>query len=92
VWSRSGSTLFFRTLTSVTSAELGGSPLRVLRRDSLFADTFLRTRDVGRNWDVFPDGKEFVMIRLPQAAAPSTFVVLNWQQLRVSRAGSVAER
>jgi len=38
------------------------------------------------------DGKEFVMIRLPQTAAPSTFVVLNWQQLRVSRAGSVAER
>jgi serine/threonine-protein kinase len=90
LWSRSGSTLFYRAAASVMSAEIGGSPLRVTRRDSLFVDPFTRSRAVGRNWDVFPDGKEFLMIRPPQSTTTGVFVVLNWAQLKVSQSGGRA--
>ena len=90
LWSRSGTTLFYRAAASVMSAEIGGSPLRVTRRDSLFADPFTRVRGIGRNWDVFPDGKEFLMVRPPQSTTTGVFVVLNWQQLKVSPAGGAA--
>jgi len=93
LWSRSGTTLFYRTAASVMSADIGVSPLRVIRRDSLFADAFTRTRAVGRNWDVFPDGKEFLMIRPQQSTTTGVFVVLNWLQLKMSVAGgAVPER
>ena len=87
LWSRTGSTLFYRAPGSVRSAEIGGSPLRVTRRDSLFADVFERTRTVGRNWDVFPDGKEFLIVRRLQGTTTGVFVVLNWPQLKMSQAG-----
>ena len=90
LWSRSGTTLFYRAAASVMSAEIGGSPLRVTRRDSLFADPFTRVRGSGRNWDVFPDGKEFLMVRRPQSTATGVFVVLNWPQLKVSQPGGRA--
>jgi len=92
LWSRSGSTVFFRTTGSVASAELSGSPLRVVRRDSLFADPFIRARQTGRNWDVFPDDKTFLMLRQPQKAQTNGFVVINWQQLSVSHRGDAPER
>jgi hypothetical protein len=93
LWSRSGTTLFYRGPTGVMSAEIGGSPLRVGRRDSLFADPFTHARVVGRNWDVFPDGQEFLMVRTPQSTTTGLFVVLNWPQLKVSAAGgATAER
>jgi Tol biopolymer transport system component len=91
LWSRSGTTLFYRAPGTAMSADIGGSPLRVTRRDSLFADVFGRTRPPGRDWDVFPDGKEFLMIRRPQSAITGIFVVLNWPQLKVMPAGE-AER
>jgi serine/threonine-protein kinase len=85
LWSRSGTTLFYRTPGGrVMSAEIGGSPLRVTRRDSLFADLFLRASPAGRQWDVFPDGKEFLMVRLLDGETNGVFVVLNWPQLKVS--------
>jgi serine/threonine-protein kinase len=87
LWSRSGTTLFYRAAASVMSAEIGGSPLRVIRRDSLFADPFTRSRGAGRNWDVFPDGKEFLMVRPPQSTTTGVFVVLNWPQLKLSQPG-----
>ena len=90
LWSRSGTTLFYRGTAAIMSAEIGGSPLRVTRRDSLFADPFTRVRTVGRNWDVFPDGKEFLMVRPPQSTTTGVFVVLNWPQLKVSAAGGAA--
>ena len=81
-----------RTTGSVASAELSGSPLRVVRRDSLFADPFIRARQTGRNWDVFPDDKTFLMLRQPQKAQTNGFVVINWQQLSVSHRGDAPER
>jgi serine/threonine-protein kinase len=89
LWSRSGTTLFYRTPGGrVMSAEIGGSPLRVTRRDSLFADLFLRAGTVGRQWDAFPDGKEFLMVRLLDSETNGVFVVLNWPQLKVSPLGA----
>ena len=90
LWSRSGATLFYRAEASVMSAEIGGSPLHVTGRDSLFADPFIRTRSIGRNWDVFPDGKEFLMVRTQQNTTTGVFVVLNWPQLKVLSAGGAA--
>jgi hypothetical protein len=39
---------------------------------------------------VFPDGKEFLMIRPPQSTTTGVFVVLNWAQLKVSQSGGRA--
>jgi len=91
LWSRSGTTVFYRGTGAVLSAEIGGSPLHVTRRDSLFVDTFARVRTIGRNWDVFPDGKEFLMVRQQQNTTTGVFVVLNWPQLKVSAAGGAAQ-
>lgn len=40
IWAKRGSTLYYRGPTHAMAAEIGRSPLRVLRRDSLFADVF----------------------------------------------------
>jgi hypothetical protein len=70
------------------SADIAGSPLRVTRRDSLFADLFARGSPRGRSWDVFPDGKEFLMLRRQMRAA-DIFVMLNWRpQLKLSPSGA----
>jgi serine/threonine-protein kinase len=90
IWSRSGSTVFYRGAASVMSAELGGSPLRVTRRDSLFVDSYMRVRNVGRYWDLFPDGKEFLMVRRPDnSTTGGVFVVLNWPQRRASPSAAI---
>jgi hypothetical protein len=93
LWSHSGTTVFYRAAGSVMSAEIGGSSLRVIRRDSLFADPFTHMRGAGRDWDVFPDGKEFLMVRPPQSTTTGVFIVLNWPQLKMTQPGArVPER
>ena len=93
VWSRSGTTLFYRTAGSLMAAEISTSPLGVTKRDSLFVDSFERTRTVTRNWDVFPDGKEFLMVQRRQGTTTGIFVELNWPQRKVSQpGGGVPER
>jgi hypothetical protein len=68
------------------AAEIGGSPPRVTRRDSLFVDQFVvnNLRAVDRNWDVFPNGKEFLMVRRVENETTRAFAVFNWPQLKVS--------
>ena len=58
---------------------------------SFFVDGY--ARDAGsssQNWDVFPGGKEFLMVRqeTTQAAVPQ--MVLNWQQLMSRARGAAA--
>jgi hypothetical protein len=80
VWDSNG-TLFYRTGQWILSASIGGSPLRVLRRDSLFADKYALSRN-SRTWDVFPSGREFLFLRTPPVTAMTEImVVLNWQQM-----------
>jgi hypothetical protein len=50
-------------------------------------------RVTGQNWDVFPDGKEFLMIRQPSSVATSGFVIVNWPHLRAATVnGGIEER
>ena len=91
VWSRTGSTLYYRGLSRIMSAELAGPPLSVVRRDSLFVDDFLREFGGGRpQWDVFPNGKQFVMVRSQQSSTDGGYVVLNWPQLKAAKGGAGA--
>jgi eukaryotic-like serine/threonine-protein kinase len=95
-WSWDGKTLFYRTgrnriglqattpiggrLMAATMAER--PELAVTRRDSLFADIYVRGRNHAA-YDVFPDGR-FVMLRPSTARGTgrgTMFVVVNWPQL-----------
>jgi Tol biopolymer transport system component len=87
LWSPDGRTLYYRGPTRIMSAQVGGAPLRVVARDSLFADDF-STAQSSRAWDIFPDGRSFLFTRGPVRAQISEItVVLNWPQL-LSRAAA----
>ncbi|MCX5756103.1 MAG: protein kinase [Gemmatimonadetes bacterium] len=94
VWSRTGATLYYRGPSRIMSAEIAGPPLSVGRRDSLFVDEWVREPAGGtRQWDVFPNGKQFVMVRSPQSSTDGAYVVLNWPQLKAAKGGGgVPER
>jgi Tol biopolymer transport system component len=80
VWG-SEQTLFYRAGGRIHMATLGGSPLQVTQRDSLFVDEY-RTSRTGRIWDVFPGAREFLLLKSPSAREDSeVFVVLHWQQM-----------
>jgi hypothetical protein len=88
IWSNAGRTLFYRGPAWVMRAELGGSPLQVLRRDSLFLDSFSKDpRATHLNWDVFPGDREFLMLEAAGGTGDNLFAVVNWPQLRTIRGG-----
>jgi Tol biopolymer transport system component len=62
-WSSDGRNLFYRSRGWIWRARIdtGATPL-VVRRDSLFPDTFA-TMGNATNYDVFPGGKSLLMIR-----------------------------
>jgi hypothetical protein len=88
-WSHEGSTLFYLGPTKMMLAEIGESPLRVTRRDSLFSYPYLRVTRTGRNWDVFPGAKEFITVQSVSGARSSVLMLINWQQL-LATAGAPA--
>lgn len=91
VWSRTGATLYYRGPSRIMSTEIAGPPLSVGRRDSLFVDEWVREPGGGtRQWDVFPNGKQFVMVRSPQSSTDGAYVVLNWPQLKAAKGGAGA--
>lgn len=75
----SAATLFYRGSAYMMRAELNtNGELRVTRRDTLFRDVYKRRNVV--NYDIFPGGRELLMIRL----GPTTLheaIVLNWPEL-----------
>ena len=80
VWSREGNELFYRMPRRLMSASIGRGPrLSVTRRDSLFLDRYVRSNSVP-NYDVFPGGREFLMVRPNQSdpGIPPLTVRLNW--------------
>ena len=90
VWAPSGRELFYRGAGMFMSARLAdGARLEIARRDSLFRDIYLTG---WTNYDVFPDGKEFVMLRNANAAqaaqqrAIPLIVVVNWTALSKTQA------
>ena len=79
-WSRDGRRLFFRGDRRMHAATLATRPaLAVTGRATLFTEAFDGDMPMPhRNYDVAPDGREFVMIAAVPDARPETVVVLGW--------------
>ena len=78
-WGPNGHELFYRTKRSFMVGHLSlGRDATLIRRDSLFEDSFVRGGH--RQYDVFPGGQEFVMLR-SVAAAAEIGLVINWRAL-----------
>jgi len=76
VWARNGRELFYRDATSLVAATVQTSPaFTVTARRALFADPYVRSST--RNYDVFPDGEHFVMLK-PSDEPRQFIVVTNW--------------
>ncbi len=84
VWSRDDKALYYRGSGHVMMASIAeGSPPRVTRRDTLFADDKYQSYSGFPSYDVFPDGR-LLMIRSPASTdegTTSAVVVLNWQRM-----------
>jgi len=82
LWSPSGDRLYYRSENgrSVFAVDaLGGDPLRFGREELLFEGNFAPGIRWGRNWDIHPDGKRFLMLPLESAQSPGEIrVVVNW--------------
>jgi Tol biopolymer transport system component len=92
VWSPDGRELFYRGPDYMMSATLAGAPsLVVTRRDLLFraAGTYMRG-PAATNYDVFPGGQEFLMLRPTETAVTSSplIVKMNWHVRPGSRTDS----
>ena len=86
LWSPQSGTLFYRSAERlVIAARLQMAPLRVERWDTLFVDR-LKQGLSRRNWSVFPNGKEFLMIGGSKSTA-GTKAVVNWPQLPALKRG-----
>jgi serine/threonine-protein kinase len=84
VWAQSGQEIFYvspnNKLMSVPVKALG-TDLEFGKPSELFDVTPYFFGGVGRNYDVFPDGKRFVMVKNPVSASgggPRINVVINW--------------
>jgi eukaryotic-like serine/threonine-protein kinase len=83
VWSADGHYLYYRAPGYMMRATIGRGSLRVTRRDTLFRDDFAQHNTT--NYDVFPDGKELLMIRQSPTRVHAG-VILNWPELLRQRA------
>jgi eukaryotic-like serine/threonine-protein kinase len=81
LWSPDGATLFYRGPTRLMSATIAERPqLGVVKRDSLFVDVYDRAPN-HQNFDIFPNGREFLMLRSGSSRADiSVVAVINWQR------------
>ena len=78
-WSADGKTLFYRGPRYIASATITESPqFAVVKRDSLFVDDY--DRSPGPGWDVFPNGREFLMLK-GRVQPRRIYVIVNWRQL-----------
>jgi dipeptidyl aminopeptidase/acylaminoacyl peptidase len=80
IWAADGRELFYRAPGHLMSAVITERPLPdVVRRDTLFADPYVRSAERA-NYDVFPNGTEFVFVRSAGTEKTSMFVVTNWAE------------
>ncbi len=82
-WSRDGKEIFYRTRDRMMSVPVAlgsglsiGKPATLFQNSDVYAIPFAEIRQ----YDVAPDGRSFVMIRLPDTQAPAFVPVLvtNW--------------
>jgi serine/threonine-protein kinase len=80
-WSPDGHTLYYRSPTHVMAARLSAQKdLDVVKRDPLFVDIYDKGGE-GQGWDVFPNGKEFLLLKGQRSTPPKIVIVVNWQRL-----------
>jgi eukaryotic-like serine/threonine-protein kinase len=82
VWSRDGSTLYYRGEFRMMSAGIVERPaLAVTRRETLFDENGRYTRGFPAKYDILADGR-FLMVRRPQRAVDRSEIILmtNWTQ------------
>ena len=82
LWSPDGREVFFRdyTGTRMYAVDVDTAPrLRIGRPQLLFTGPFFEGRVYGRNYDVTPDGRRFLMVMDAQPESVTQIrVVLNW--------------
>jgi serine/threonine-protein kinase len=94
VWSRGGRELYYRSLGPreqqlIAAAVDTRDEFRVLSRSALFDVVDYETAIPHANYDVMPDGKSFVMVRMGRL---SEFVYLQHWMEELERPGSAAAR
>ena len=78
-WSPDGRELFYRGAAHLIAAGITEQPeLAVQRRDTLFADAYLRNSS-HTMYDVFPNGREFLMLQ-EESSRSKLYVVVNWAE------------
>ena len=85
-WSADGGTLFFRGLTHLMAASVTGRDTLVVGPPvALFADTY-RLSVAHTGYDVFPGGREFLMLAGWGRDQSRAYIVSNWlQAMRTTR-------
>jgi serine/threonine-protein kinase len=78
LWSPDGSEVIYRGGGSFIAAQVTRNPLRVVRRDTLFKDTYIRGAVTG-NYDIMPNGRQFVAIK---AENPDVYPTVLVHRLR----------
>lgn len=73
-WSPRGDEIFYRGSTHLISAKIALDPLRVVRRDTLFRDDFIRGGG-SSNYAVSPDGQQFIMVQNEESRPYPTVLV-----------------
>jgi Tol biopolymer transport system component len=88
VWSPDGKTLYFRGLTNLMSVSVTERPtLAVSPPVALFADPFHRSV-AHTGYDIFPNGREFLMLGGWSRAQSSVYVLVNWVRTMERRRGT----
>ena len=79
LWARQGSTLYYRGPSRIMRVTLTPT-FDIVKRDSLFPDAMDRApSSMRRNWDLMPNGREFLMVQW--RATDRVSVVVNWPRL-----------
>jgi serine/threonine-protein kinase len=91
VWSHDGTTLFYRGPTRLMGATIAEHPSpEVTRRDSFFVDVYHKYTP-RTQYDVLPNGNEFLMIR-GTVSRSSIYAIVNWPELARVRGASPENR
>jgi serine/threonine-protein kinase len=78
LWTRSGRELIYRNGDSVLAVSFDSRSRETGRPALLFAGLYLRS-PINRSYDVTPDGRRFLMVKLAPESAPRRIdLVLNW--------------
>jgi Tol biopolymer transport system component len=88
VWSPDGHTLYFRGLTNLMSASVRAQPALAAETPvAMFADTLFRSV-AHTGYDIFPDGREFLMLGGWSRAQTRAYLLVNWTQALRQRGAS----